>query len=75
MGDNYKFKIIIMICLKEYTRQNEHYYKGTEYNMNPATADENEAYFGEKLWDREKVAKKATGTKTTKGRKTTKESK
>ena len=42
----------MMKCLKSYSRQSEHYNEGQEYNMNPATADENEAYFGETLWDR-----------------------
>ena len=51
-----------MICLKDYKRQSERYEKGREYNIDPRVADENEKYFGEKLWDRGE-AKKATAAK------------
>lgn len=54
----------MMKCLKSYSRQSEHYNKGQEYNMNPATADENEAYFGEKLWSRGSKGKGKAKAKT-----------
>ncbi len=53
-----------MKCLKSYSRQSEHYNEGQEYNMNPATADENEAYFGEKLWSRGSKGKGKAKAKT-----------